>query len=124
MESRLQPSFRTSNRNIDRNGRRCRTLERQRWEKSCALEQCRSVDSGLIVLRRGIVVLQPGIHQQVPLTPAFVIEHSILEEFVERFRRALSTHWPNSILSYSRSEEPRLNSSHVSISYAVFCLKT
>src|SRR5699024_2023632 len=26
---------------------------------------------------------------------------SILEEFVERFRRALDTHWPNSILSYS-----------------------
>jgi diaminopimelate decarboxylase len=47
------------------------------------------------------VVLQPGIQQQGPPTPAFVIDNSILEEFVERFRRALDTHWPNSILSYS-----------------------
>src|SRR5699024_12099106 len=101
MESRLQPSFRISNRNIDRAGRRCRTIERQRWPESCAAERFRSVDSGLIVTRRGIVVLQPGIQQQGPPTPAFVIDNSILEEFVERFRRALDTHWQNSNLSYT-----------------------
>lgn len=36
-----------------------------------------------------------------PPTPAFVIDVPVLEDFVERFQRALDTHWPNSILSYS-----------------------
>lgn len=36
-----------------------------------------------------------------PPTPAFVIDVPILEDFVGRFQRALDTHWPNSILSYS-----------------------
>lgn len=36
-----------------------------------------------------------------PPTPAFVIDGDVLEGFVDRFRTALETHWPHSILSYS-----------------------
>lgn len=36
-----------------------------------------------------------------PPTPAFVIDLPLLEGFVGRFRQALDTHWPGSILSYS-----------------------
>ena len=36
-----------------------------------------------------------------PQTPALVLDVPLLEEFVGRFQRALATHWPNSILSYS-----------------------
>lgn len=36
-----------------------------------------------------------------PTTPAFVIDVPVLEGFLNRFQRALDTHWPHSILSYS-----------------------
>ncbi|WP_080792829.1 hypothetical protein [Corynebacterium pacaense] len=36
-----------------------------------------------------------------PPTPSFVIDVPLLESFLHSFQRALLTHWPNSILSYS-----------------------
>lgn len=36
-----------------------------------------------------------------PQTPAFVLDSSVLEEFINRFRQALMKHWPNSVQSYS-----------------------
>lgn len=36
-----------------------------------------------------------------PTTPSFVVDAPLLEEFVDRFERALDTHWPRSVLSYS-----------------------
>lgn len=36
-----------------------------------------------------------------PPTPAFVIDVPALERFTDRFRQAMDTHWPHSILSYS-----------------------
>ena len=42
-------------------------------------------------------------HQRItgPPTPAFVIDENALGALVTRFQRALETHWPNSIMSYS-----------------------
>ena len=44
---------------------------------------------------------QYGTRQQEPQTPAYVLDSSTLEEFINRFRQALLNHWPNSVLSYS-----------------------
>ncbi len=44
---------------------------------------------------------QHGTRQHEPQTPAFVLDSSVLEEFIDRFRQALLNHWPNSVLSYS-----------------------
>lgn len=44
---------------------------------------------------------QHGTRQQEPRTPAYVLDSSTLEEFIDRFRQALLNHWPNSVLSYS-----------------------
>lgn len=51
--------------------------------------------------KRVIEVAQHGTRQHEPQTPAFVLDSSVLEEFINRFRQALLNHWPNSILSYS-----------------------
>ncbi|MGO2034841.1 MAG: hypothetical protein ACTH2U_00070 [Brevibacterium sp.] len=48
-----------------------------------------------------IEVAQHGTRQQEPRTPAYVLDSSTLEEFIDRFRQALLNHWPNSVLSYS-----------------------
>lgn len=43
----------------------------------------------------------PAQNDLEPTTPAFVIDGDVLDGFVHRFRTALETHWPHSILSYS-----------------------
>lgn len=40
-------------------------------------------------------------HADCPPTPAFVVDESLVAEFVGRFETALERFWPNSILSYS-----------------------
>lgn len=36
-----------------------------------------------------------------PVTPAFVIDQPLLQDFLSRFQTAMATHWPKSILGYS-----------------------
>jgi len=41
------------------------------------------------------------VSPEIPVTPSFVVDQPTLRRFCDRFQRALTTHWPNSILAYS-----------------------
>jgi diaminopimelate decarboxylase len=41
------------------------------------------------------------VSPESPATPSFVVDEPTLRRFCDRFRAALTTHWPNAILAYS-----------------------
>src|SRR5437868_10148261 len=63
--------------------------------------------------------------ENLPETHAFLKEHRahVDAKYPDRMLLAEANQWPDDAIAYFRSEEHTSNSSHVSISYAVFCLK-